>query len=343
MPIKSSDLEAATKAGIISRDQATKLKEFWLKESEDVPSFKMTHVLYYFGGLLSIAAISVFTVQAWDTLFGLPLFILSSLLFILGLLFTHYLLQRNHRLPAGLMATFSLVVVPLAVYNLQSWLGYTPGFSHYADYHYYVSWSWMPMELATLIAGVIMFYLYRFPFLLFPISVTLWYMSMDFFPLLMSSPSLTWEGRAMFSMWFGLIILLIAFYMDIKYSDEKQDYAFWLYLFGVLTFWGGLSCQHSDSEISKFIYCLINLGLILISVFLNRRVFAVFGAIGVFGYLGYLSFNVFSNSLGFPILLVFLGILIILLGTRWSRIENKLYQHFRPFMPAAILERKEKS
>lgn len=343
MHINSNDLDAAAKAGLITSEQAKKLEEFWQQSKEDVPSFKMMHVMYYFGGFLAISAISLFVTQAWDRLFGIPLFIISTLLFILGLLLTRYFLDRNLRLPAGIMATFSLVVVPLAVYNLQSWLGYMPKTDfHYADYNYYVNWSWMPMELATLLAGAIMFYFYRFPFLLFPIAITLWYMSMDLFPLLVQSDQLTWEGRAAFSMWFGLVMILIAFYMDIKYSDEKNDYAFWLYLFGVLAFWGGLSSQSSDSEVSKMFYCLINIGMILLSVFLNRRVFAVFGALGVLGYLGHLSFKVFAGSLIFPIVLVFLGIAIIFAAARWPRVENQLYQHFRPFIPQALIDRREK-
>jgi hypothetical protein len=343
MQISANDLKRAVKAKLITEEQANKLVEFLMQGDEEIPSFRLTHVLYYFGGFLAIAAVSLFVTQAWNLLLGWPLFILSSLFFILGLLMMRYFLNLQLRLPAGIMATFSLVIVPLAIYNLQAWLGYLPKTNYnYADYNYVISWSWLPMELATLLAGIIMFYFYRFPFLLFPIAITLWYMSMDLYAMLYHLQEYNWDQRANFSLCFGLIILFYALYVDIRHSDEKEDYAFWLYLFGVMAFWGGLSSQSSNSELSHFIYCMINIAMILISVFLNRRVFAVFGALGVLGYLSYLSFSVFKGSLAFPVLLVFLGIFIILIATRWAKMENKLYLFFKPYIPSALLTRRLK-
>ncbi len=343
MHISLKDLDAAVTAQLITREQADKLATFWQQREEDVPSFRLTHVLYYFGGFLAISAISLFVTQAWNLLLGLPLFILSLLFFILGLLLMRYFLNLKFRLPASIMATFSLVAVPLAIYNLQSWLGYFPKTSfNYTDYNYYISWSWIFMELGTLLAGAIMFYFYRFPFLLFPIALTLWYMSMDLYSLLYHLQEYDFQQRATFSVYFGLIMLLYSFYIDIKYSDDKHDYAFWLYLFGVMAFWGGLSSLHSDSELNRFIYCLINILMIFLSVFLNRRVFAVFGALGVLAYLGYLSFNVFKGSLAFPVVLVFIGILVIVAATRWAKAEKKLYTYFKPYIPSALLARRDK-
>ena len=57
----------------------------------------------------------------------------------------------------------------------------------------------------------------------------------------------------------------------------------------MLAFWGGLSLLESDSEWSRFLYCLINLSFMLIAVLFQRKIFIVFGAIGVFGYIGYLA------------------------------------------------------
>lgn len=340
MQINRDDLAAAANAKIITEKTAEKLWAFWQKNHEDTPSFRFSHVLYYFGGLLAISAVTLFVTQAWESLRGLPLCILSTLFFLLGLFLTKFFLDKKLKIPAGIMATFSLCVVPLAVYNLQNWLGIAPDqIYQYSDYHYWISWYWIPMEFATLLIGVVMLYFYRFPFLLFPISVTLWYMSMDLVPLFFHMTTYPWSYRATFSMYFGLAIIFAAVYMDLKHSDDRQDYAFWLYIFGVMAFWGGLSAQDSNSELSRFIYCLINLAMILVSVFLNRRVFAIFGAIGVLGYLGHLSYSVFQNSLGFPVILVFLGILIIFIAARWSRIENKMYKYFQPYIPKAILRK----
>jgi len=49
--------------------------------------------------------------------------------------------------------------------------------------------------------------------------------------------------------------------------------------------------------VGHFAYCLINIGLLGISTFLDRRVFAVFRSLGVAGYLSYLAFTPFKDSL----------------------------------------------
>lgn len=340
MPLDRKDLEAAATAGIISKKQADDVWRFWQKTHEDTPQFHFAHVLYYFGGLLAIAAVTLFVTRAWDDVIGLPLFFISTFLFGTGILLTHSFLKRKFRIPAGILATFSLALVPLMVYNLQVWLGYPPTQKYdYSDFHYWVNWYWVPMELVTLLVGILMFYIYRFPFLLFPIAVVLWYMSMDLSALVLHLQSYSGTDRAIFSMYFGLLTLLATIFIDFKYGDDKDDYAFWLYIFGVMAFWGGLSSQESHSELSKFIYCMINVFMILISVFLDRRVFAVFGTLGILGYLGHLSLEIFPNSLSFPIMLVFLGLFIILFATTWGRLKKKLLHHFRPYIPKKILKR----
>ena len=89
----------------------------------------------------------------------------------------------------------------------------------------------------TLAAGAVLLWRYRFPFMLMPIAVTLWYMSMDLVPFLFGDGR-DWEIRKFISLWFGLAMVLLAFWVDVR-SRHSKDYAFWLYLFGVLTFWGG--------------------------------------------------------------------------------------------------------
>lgn len=79
--------------------------------------------------------------------------------------------------------------------------------------------------------------------------------------------------QARITMWFGLVITLHALWVDLR-SRHTLDYAFWLYLFGAMAFWAGLSSQQPDSELASFIYFCINLLLIVIGVVLVRKVFA---------------------------------------------------------------------
>jgi hypothetical protein len=146
-----------------------------------------------------------------------------------------------------------------------------------------------------------------------------------------------WEIRKFISVWFGLAMTLVAFWVDLR-SRFSRDYAFWLYLFGVLTFWGGLSLMNSGSEWGKLAYCGINVAMILVGAVLGRRVFAVFGGLGVAGYLGYLSYKVFKDSLIFPLALSLVGLAIIALGVLWQRREAQWAASLRRFVPGPLRE-----
>ncbi|MGD8498703.1 MAG: hypothetical protein PVG82_07335 [Chromatiales bacterium] len=106
----------------------------------------------------------------------------------------------------------------------------------------------------------------------------------------------------------------------------------------MLTFWGGLSTQHSDTELAKFVYLCVNLGLIGIGAMLSRRVFVVFGALGVTGYLGHLSWRVFEDSWLFPFVLTAIGLGVVLLGVLWQRNEARITARLRALLPTALQE-----
>jgi hypothetical protein len=229
-------------------------------------------------------------------------------------------------------------MVPLAIFAAQMALGYWGADKPYRDYHVFIDWRWIMMEFGTLAIGAILLWRYRFPFMLMPIAVTLWYMSMDLVPFLMGQDRVyDWEIRKFISLWFGLAMTLVAFWVDLR-SRFSRDYAFWLYLFGVLTFWGGLSLMNSGSEWGKLAYCGINVAMILLGAVIGRRVFAVFGGLGVAGYLGYLSYKVFKDSLIFPFALSLVGLAIIALGVLWQRREAQWSATLRGFLPAPLRE-----
>ena len=124
----------------------------------------------------------------------------------------------------------------------------------------------------------------------------------------------------------------IAWFVDVK-RHSRADFAFWLHLFGLMAFWGGLTFAESSSEFGKAMYCLVNVGLILLSVFLMRRAYAVFGAIGVAIYLGHLASRVFEDSLLFPFALSFIGLGIIGAGLALHRNRPETA---RPGWPIAL-------
>lgn len=335
MKISKQQLEAAVKRQILKPQQAEELYRFLRAQPGTGPAFDFTHVLYYLGGLIAIGAMTLFMTLGWETFGGWGIFFIALLYAGTGMKLSDFFLRRDFALPAGICATFVVALTPLAVYGLQQGLGLWPDSSTYRDYHRYIQWHWLYLELATLAVGTAMVWRYKYPFLLMPIAVTLWYLSMDLAAWL-AFDRIDYEIRALVSMYFGLMMTLLAFWVDIRSRESTADYAFWLYLFGVLTFWCGLSMQDSDSELAKLGYCLINLLMIGIGVVLLRRVFVVFGALGVAGYLGYLSHQVFEDSLLFPVVLSALGLLIIYLGVLWQRHEARISDQLRGSLPLTL-------
>ena len=338
MELNHSLLKEAAGHGLISEQQAEQLWSFLGERGKDTPSFRFTHILYYLGGLIAIGAMSLFMTLGWERFGGWGLFLIALVYAGVGIWLTEFFLNRSHLpIPAGITAAFVVVLTPLAVYGLQAALGWWAEGKVFRQYHTHIDWRWLFMELATLASGTVMLRRYRLPFLVMPIAVTLWYMSMDLAPFLFGEADAAWELRKRVSLWVGLFIALLGFWVDIRTRHDK-DYAFWLYLFGVVAFWGGLSMLHSDSELNKFIYLFINLMMIVVGAMLSRRVFAVFGGIGAAGYLGHLAYDVFKDSMMFPFVLTIIGLVVICLGIVWQRHEESICNRLRRLLPLPIRE-----
>ncbi len=336
MNITSEQLSNAAEKGIISNTQVKELLSFVRAHPGAGPRFDVTYILYYLGGMLAIGAMTLFMNLGWEAFGGWGIFVISCLYVVAGVSLTRTFERKQLHIPAGICAVFVVALTPLAIYGLQKGMGWWVPDSVYRDYHRYIRWHWIFMELGTLATGTIMAWRYRYPFLLMPIATTLWYMSMDLTAML-TGGKINQELSSMVSVWFGLMQILLAFWVDIR-SRKSADYSFWLYIFGVMTFWGGLSSMESSSEWSRFCYMLVNLGLIGMGVLLVRRIFVVFGALGITLYLGHLASTIFKDSWLFPISLTLIGFGIILLGVWWQRHELELTTSFQRILPTAVRE-----
>jgi hypothetical protein len=226
-------------------------------------------------------------------------------------------------------------MTPLAVYGFERmtglWLQGVPG--EYRDFYAWIKGSWFPMEVGTVVAGLVALRFFRFPFLTAPIAFSLWFISMDLTPLVYGTDHYHREGYQQVSLVFGLAVLIGAYLIDRR---TEEDYAFWGYLFGMFAFWGGLTTLEGGSELDWFLYGLINLGLVLLSVLLQRRVFIVFGSLGVFGYIGHLAWEIFEDSLLFPFVLSAVGLAIIALGILYARNKEHVERRLLSRVPRGV-------
>lgn len=366
--VSEADLRAAVRAGLLADNQIdplwAHLRQAALgqgggtvvrsaadgpsaRPAHEAPRFGFTHLLYYFGGLLAIGAATLFLTEAFQRLGAWALLAISLAYLGACTVASQRLQARGLGIPAGILATLAVCLVPLATWALQHGLGWWPeggagDAGQYRQFHTHIDFRWLTLELVTLAAAVVALWALRHPFLMLPVAITLWYMSMDLARLIVAPPdsSAAWDFYRDFSMGFGGLMVLLAIWIDARSrapGGSGRDYPFWLYLLGMLTFWGALSARQSDSELDKLVYGLLNLGFVLLGVLLQRRVFTVLGGLGVAAYLGHLSWQVFKDSLLFPLALTLIGLGVIALGVWWQRNEARWQAALRQRLPAAWL------
>ncbi|MFG1462642.1 hypothetical protein V5F77_07040 [Xanthobacter sp. DSM 24535] len=286
-----------------------------LQPARAKPRFDLTHLLWYGGALIVLGAMTLFATLAFAQMGAVALTFTALVYAAVFLVVGDQLWRRGLTTPGGLMVAIAVGMAPMAVFGIQDSLGAWGGGGDPGSYRSFYTWihgSWVPMELATLVAGAVALVFYRFPFIVAILAFMLWFLSMDLAPLLFHGQELGWEQRRDFSLWFGVGLIVFAWAVDLAAS--RSDFAFWLHLVAAVTFWGGLTLQDGGSEWTKALYCLINVGLVLLAIFLERRVYAVFGAIGICVYLGYLVVEVFADSLLFPFVLSAIGAAVMASG-----------------------------
>jgi hypothetical protein len=338
----SDDLRAAAAAGAINSSQLEALFAFLATRQPgapmSAPKFDVVHLLWYMGALVVISAMGLFSTLAFTKMGG-PALAATALVY--AALFTaagHYLWTvRKLRTPGGLLIAIAVSMIPLAVYGVQDSYGAWSQFGKpgtVRDFYVWIKGSWIFMELATIAGGLIALRFYRFPFIVFILAFALWFLSMDIVPWITGSPVGNWETSRRVSIGFGLAVIAAA--MVVNMRQRSGDFAFWLYLFGVMTFWGGITDGSSVSNVDKVLYGTLNLSLILVSAFLGRRVFAVFGAIGIALFLGDLASKVFGDSMLFPFALSLIGIGIIAFGLYYHRHQQAISAWVERHLPESL-------
>lgn len=335
MKFNYEDMKWAEGQGLITKEQVLSIKEALTKKYQNEPRFNLGNVIYYFGALIIISAMTWLMLSQWDSLGGAGIATLglgyASLFFLAG---AHLWKKPAYKIPGGLFITAAVSLTPLIVYGFQKasgfWLFEDPG-----SYHSFYVWmksGWLVMEVATIAVGALALYFFRFPFITMPIAVALYFMSMDLAMICLKGHNM-WEFRKQISLWFGLAMIGVTYFFDRR---SKEDFGFWGYLFGVLAFWGGLTSMDSNSELAKLGYCFLNVVLVFASVFLSRRVFAVFGALGVCIYLGDIAHRLFPDSVQFPMVLAAIGAGIIALGMLYQKNSAKIADFLNQHIPEPI-------
>jgi hypothetical protein len=347
MSYSENDLRAAAGAGVISAPELERLLMFLSQGARrdtaaPAAKFDAAHLLWYAGALIVIGAMGLFSTVAFSQMGGRALTACALGYAVAFTLAGHHLwhaknLRKNLRVPGGLLIAIAVSMAPLAVYGIQDELGWWSKFGNpgtVRDFYIWIRGSWVFMEIATVVAGVVALRFYRAPFIVAIIAVALWFMSMDLTPWIFNVSHFDFEMRRRVSVWFGLGILAAAWIVDYR---SKGDFAFWLHLFGLIAFWGGISATDGATELGKAVYCLFNVGLLFAAVVIMRRAYAVFGTFGITLYLGHLADVVFRDSLLFPFALSLIGIAIVGAGLAYHRRQDAIAAWLQANLPQAVL------
>lgn len=344
------DLRKAVAAGLLGEGQANAILAFLAAQpaaamehgTPPAVRFDLTHVLWYGGALIIMAAMGLFTTTAFNLMGGWALFA-TGLGYAVGLtLLGRYLWNnRGLRVPGGLLIAAAVSMVPLMIYGIQDALDLwrfaqgRPG--EYRNFFPYVNGSWLYMEIGTVVAAAIALRFYKVPFVLLVAGIALWFMSMDLAMWFTATPNDygDFETRRVVSIVFGLAVIAAAWAIDLA-RPKGPDLAFWLHIFGAAAFWGGLSASPDSTEFQRFLYLLINLALIGFAVYMDRRIYAIFGALGVATYLGYLAYDVFQDMILFSFALSLIGLAIIGAGLWLNRNHARFSDALDRNMPEAL-------
>lgn len=326
-----ADVQNAAEEGIITESASQDLIRWACERAaaegrnkiETVPSetakgFNVVTVAYYFGAMLMISACAWFLGDKWDALGTSGVLTTTIIYFGTAVSLGWWLRGRNYIVGGGLLITVAVCLVPLITFCIEKLTGIWPDMppGKYEDFYPLVRGSWIAMEMATMAVALIALRSVRFGFLTAPLAFSLWFFSMDLGSWILGRNSLEWNERAWISVAVGFVTMFVGYGLDRTLNSpdkpRSEDFAFWCYLFGLMGFWGGLTSIDSDSEIGRFVYLLVNIGLVGIALYLRRTVFLVFGAIGIHIYLGHLAYEVFKDSFLFPFALALLGLSLIL-------------------------------
>ncbi len=170
------------------------------------------------------------------------------------------------------------------------------------------------MQLATIGSALFALQRVRFPFLTAFIAVPAVTIA---FPLaeLLFGRDLGYQMREWVLLVFGTVLFAVAYVVD-EHDDEREGFAFWLYLCATAALFVGLVHLFGEVRWTRHLAPLFAVLAFAAALYLRQRVFLVAGGIALFWYLGYLAFEVFRETVLFPIALATIG-LLVLLSTVW--------------------------
>lgn len=288
MALGRDELDRAVEDGLLTRAQADAL---WARADDREPPSKRAAAPDHLRAALAVGAGLVAAgVGAWllvlasEQLGGAGAAAVALAEAVALAVGARLLERRGLPGPGGVLAGLAVALVPVAVRGVQAYLGLVGGaVAPPATLGEFLAGPDFPPALAGVLAAILALRLFEGPVLAAVAVAALWGAAMVAAPVVFGPAPLPGQ-RALLSAVVGLAAFACGVAVD---GRTRRDHAYWLYLAGLVAFWGGLTTHHAASGASLLLGAVVNVALVFTSIALRRRVFAVFGGIGVAGVLGH--------------------------------------------------------
>jgi len=324
--MKLHHLETAVRDGIISREQLEALLALEAREQlqrgEARRGFNVVTIAYWAGAIAVLFALGWFLAARWRQLGPGGVFVVSGLYAVAFAGVGRWLMQQRYRTAAS-FATFLLVatvpVLAWSVLNVVGWWYEPPNAYLNLTSDSRLMTRWIPVDIATFVAALIALRVVRFSLITAAAAISFWYLVLHLAPAVIGARLvMSTEG------WTVLVIgacllacggVVLALQRRQPAHENAEDYAFWPFIIGLFAL-GMATVELWPTHRSVVPHAMLAAALVSVTLSLRirRREFLVAGAVGFVSYLAWLAFDVFRQTLGFPIVLAGFGLTVILLA-----------------------------
>jgi hypothetical protein len=336
----SNDLERWVAAGIITADQRNAMLAD-VKGRGPLPgALDMSTLLYYAGGILVLVAYSVFLGLQWEELKeeGRVAIAAASMAFFAAVSFT-LLRSERFRLPGELLTVATVAITPLLTFAVLDAAGLWP--HEPTNWHFYHEWqAWdqahldyvgdlqrarLGMAAASLAVAVVVLCLVRSPFVAAAAAVGLGWLAVEGGQVATGPNIDEFEWGTAVSLLLATAGAVIVALGVALHGRTQRDYTTWLYVLGLTGLVGGLWGRAVDSDALGWGvgFLVVAVLVLLLSIPLQQRLFAIVGVAAAYSYFGKLVFDVFEGSAVAALAMAALGLAIVAMGMLYQRFSQR--------------------
>lgn len=321
--ITHEELRLAVERGVITQEQLDALiaAPFGpLPEPVEAPeAFNAITIAYYIGAFVVLFGFGWFLVDRWQALGASGVLAVTLVYAGLFLGTAYYLRHYGFSFAAAIATLLAVGMTPLVTWSVLELTGVWPE-QPIGRCDWDAPWmldcrgKWMIIELTTILTSLVALRTVRYALLMKPIAVALlvltFHITESLFGYTFQSTATGWGVILAAS-----LMLLLGYAIDLR-NDTDQDYAFWVYLPGLMAAFAGTQIVWTFDHSLRYALIAVAIAAMVVAVYLRRKTFLLFGAVWFIWYLGYLSFDVFRRVVALPIVLATTGLLVIL-GAVW--------------------------